>query len=156
MKNRMFMLLGVLCVFVIAGCGKNVKVTGKVTFSDGSPLTVGTIYFTNGTVSAYGKINGNGAYKLGMIKEGDGIPPGSYQIYFTGATQPSGDPKLQQTDEDGKPYAPQVLVIAPKYSTPEKSGLSCEVKGVMKHDITIEKPGPNYKPVFSKGDPGKS
>jgi hypothetical protein len=138
----------------VFGCG-NSKVTGKVTFSDGSPLTVGTVYFTNGTISAYGKVNQNGEYKLGMIREGDGIPSGNYQIYFTGAMQPGTDPKFTKVSSEGETYTQMVLAIDPRYSTPEKSGLTCEVQGSMKYDITVEKPGPGYKPALVVGDPGK-
>jgi hypothetical protein len=72
---------------MVSGCGSGFKVTGKVTFSDGQPLTVGKVIFTNGQISAYGKINSNGEYRLGLIKDGDGIPAGTYQVYITEAFQ---------------------------------------------------------------------
>ena len=151
MQYRMIFCVFFLGIILTSGCGQGFKVVGKVTFPDGTPLTVGTVCFTDNTITATGKVNAQGEYKLGMSKEGDGVPPGSYRIYISGATQPSTDPNLQQKDEDGNTFGQMVLAIDPKYSTPERSGLTCDVKASMKHDITVEPPGPNYKPILIKG-----
>lgn len=138
----------VLCCFALCfavGCGSGSTVTGKVTFSDGTPLTVGKVMFTNGTTTAFGQIDAKGEYRMGTKKAKDGVPPGTYQVYITEALVP-GDASLARKDDEGEMVTPLVLAIAPKFTTASQSGLTCEVKGSMKHDITVEKPPANYNP----------
>ncbi|MDR2704262.1 MAG: hypothetical protein LBC02_00645 [Planctomycetaceae bacterium] len=150
MKQYLVIFILILCV-AASGCGSGFKVTGKVMFSDGQPLTVGKVIFTNGQISAFGKINSHGEYRLGLIKEGDGIPAGTYQVYITEAFQP-GDNSLSYKDEEGQIVTPLVLVIDPKFTVASQSGLKCEVNGSMKFDIQVEKPGKDYKPLPTKDD----
>jgi hypothetical protein len=150
MKKHQIIFILILCI-MLSGCGSGFKVTGKVTFSDGQPLTVGKVIFTNGQISAYGKINSNGEYRLGLVKDGDGIPAGTYQVYITEAFQP-GDSSLSHKDDEGQIVTPLVLVIDPKFTVASQSGLKCEVSGSMKFDIQVEKPGKNYNPLPTKDD----
>lgn len=135
-----------LLISAMIGCGSGVGVSGKVTYSDGQPLTVGKVMFTDGTHTASGKLNSKGEYRLGMIKDGDGVPAGTYKIYITDALI-DGDASLSKKDEDGNTFLPKVLAVAPKYTNPEKSGLTCTVQGSTKQDFTVEKPGADYKPL---------
>ncbi|MGL4943014.1 MAG: hypothetical protein ACRC46_07475 [Thermoguttaceae bacterium] len=144
-----------LAVVTLFGCGSGTKVSGKVTFSDGKPLTVGRVVFTNGTLSASGGINKNGEFRMGMSKDGDGVPEGSYKVYITEARVP-GDHSLAQKDEDGVTFTPFVDAIDPKFASADRSGLTCEVKGTTKYDITVEPPGKDYKPLPDTSDRPKS
>lgn len=122
---------------VATGCGKP-KVTGKVTFADGSPLTQGTVNFTDDKIICKGSIKDDGSFEMRTLKPGDGVPPGSYKVYLT-ETMRFGD--VQQETQTGEATAAMhstVNDVPPKYSNPEQSGLTIDVKGSMKYDITIE------------------
>ena len=69
-----------------AGCGQTrFPVSGKVLFSDGSPLDAGTVMgeatLEGGkTVMVQGNIAKDGYFSLGTDKPGDGVPPGKYKL----------------------------------------------------------------------------
>lgn len=90
-RNRLpiILLLGLSCL--IAGCGKNVHLGGRVTFEDGTPLTFGKVTFATETFQAEGVIQQNGEYRLGSLHEHDGIPPGTYKVFLLGTEDTSGD-----------------------------------------------------------------
>lgn len=127
MKNISTFLLMTL---FLCGCGGsgNVSVKGTIKFDDGTPLTQGTIMFSNDTTQANAVIGSNGAYALGGAKAGDGIAPGQYGVTIVARTGGGSD---------GRPL---VYFIDPKYENAATSGLTCEVKGRMIHDITVTTP----------------
>lgn len=147
--KQMFFLFFTVLLLAMVGCGKNVAVTGNVSFEDGQPLTKGQVMFTDGTHSAFGNIDEKGNFKMGMIKDGDGVPPGSYKVYITGATKPSPEHKISTEEGD---VIPEILAIDPKFTNSASSGWVCDVQGKMTYDLKVEKPGPNYKPSFSTTD----
>jgi len=140
-KLHFFIVLVCFLIAMSIGCGSNCTVTGKVTFPDGTPLNVGEVVFENSVMQSRGKIQKNGSYKLstGELK---GVPKGSYQVCISGfapkiepaplnaAGRPSGPPKL----------TPPNIPFDQKYLSTIKSGLSCEVKGRTKYNITVEPP----------------
>ena len=146
MKKQYFLSIFVLLfVFVMmTGCG-DPKVTGKVTFPDGTPLTKGQVMFQKDGLIGSGDITEKGTYTAGKLKDGDGLPPGKYQVFITGAstfegTETNAD---QQVLIGGRPTfkTPRPIdLIAYKYMAPNTSGLTMEVKGNTKYDITVEKP----------------
>jgi len=80
---NLLLLLAFLCA---AGCGNQIKVGGKVTFSDDdSPLTVGTVYFTTDSFETRGTLQADGTYKLSSTGTDDGVPPGKYRVYVADA-----------------------------------------------------------------------
>lgn len=123
------------------GCGNNCTVSGKVTFPDGTPLDRGTVMFEDGKLAASGYIAKDGTYSL-ITGDQNGIPRGTYQVSIGGLTQPTvttippangkGPPKVKVT--------PSVSPIDSKYHASATSGLTCEVKGRTKYDITVEPP----------------
>ncbi|MDR1385356.1 MAG: hypothetical protein LBJ67_16135 [Planctomycetaceae bacterium] len=118
-RQNFFLLIGLLFLF-FSGCGRNVPLGGKITYSDdGMPLECGTIAFTNGTMQARGDIGKDGTYNLGTLKVGDGLPPGDYKVYISGAE------KIEQ----GKTPTAQLIsrLIDPKYASPETSPLTAKV-----------------------------
>lgn len=131
------------------GCG-NPAVTGTVTYPDGTPLDVGKVMFTDGSNSGFGKLNAKGEYKIGMVKEGDGLPAGTYSVYILEAVKE--DQANAVPDDEGGTFVPKVLIVDPKFADPKKSGLSCTVNGKTTFDITVEKPGPDYKPRVTSDD----
>ena len=72
-------MLLLMCL-VAFGCGDRVKVSGTVTYSDtGEPVKFGMVVFTGEKEMGRGAIN-NGKYSVGIVEDGDGIPPGKYTI----------------------------------------------------------------------------
>ncbi|MDR0390765.1 MAG: carboxypeptidase-like regulatory domain-containing protein [Planctomycetaceae bacterium] len=130
------MLISVLFLLVLAvGCSGNMKVSGKVTFSDGTPLTSGEVRFESSGFLASGKIQSDGNYTIGTIYESDGIPNGSYRVSIYALEYPDIPPDTDPADAP----SPKSLV-AEKFCSAETSGLTCEVNGTTKFDITVEKP----------------
>lgn len=151
--------LASLCVVCAAslfltGCGSGggkdtYKVTGKVTFSDGSPLTKGTVVFASAEASPTGEIQSDGTYALRSYEADDGAPAGSYKVFLSGPIfgsdeeekEPvdSEDAELETYDEETEGEVGEALIHR-KFSAPDTSELTCEVKGKMAFDITVEKP----------------
>ena len=78
-SRRMLGTLVLVSVFAI-GCSRNVTVTGTVTYSDdGSLVQSGLVVFTGDEEVGRGVIN-NGKYSVGLLKDGGGIPPGTYKV----------------------------------------------------------------------------
>ena len=139
MKTPRFLTLCALlfAVAVVAtGCGKP-KVTGKVTFADGSPLTQGTVNFTDDKILCKGSIKEDGSFEMRTLKPGDGVPPGTYKVYLT-ETMRFGE-AIESTSLDTTAVMHKTVNdVPPKYSNPEQSGLTIDVKKSMKYDITID------------------
>jgi hypothetical protein len=133
MKNLtilFFCYLFLLC----SGCSDNAGVRGKITFPDGTPLTVGTVAFTNSAgFFARANIQPDGSYRMGRIKDGDGIPKGTYLVYILDADLV----EKPASPTDTPRYIPQVNK---KYLSEETSGLSCDVKGKTVFNFQVEKP----------------
>lgn len=144
-KSNVRRLLPLLCLaltVVLVGCGQP-KVSGKVTFADGSPLTAGTVNFVGDDVICKGDIDKDGSFEMRTMKPGDGVPPGSYQVYITGAFVFEQEDAAGQTgDVQIQRMTGSTNVLPPKYSDPEQSGLTITVDKSMKYDITLEGDSP--------------
>jgi len=126
-------LLSLLFLCVL-GCGNgNVGLSGKVTFSDDdSPLTVGMVNFTTGTFLAKGPIQADGTYILGSISEKDGLPPGKYRVYITGAST------AVASEKGGMPT--MVPIINQKFTTAKGSGIEVDVTAsTKKFDFKVDR-----------------
>jgi hypothetical protein len=68
---------------------------------------------------ARGMINPDGTYTVGSLSESDGLPPGTYQVYISGAEKwlpgKNGGPSMR------------VLLIDFKYGSGDTSGLTVDV-----------------------------
>jgi len=115
MKKHIFLHSLILFIFMLTGCGDNVRLRGTVTFSDdGSPLPMGTVNFAKDGYLARGIIKEDGSYVVGSLSSNDGLLPGTYRVYVTGAYREVA-PGLDES------------LIDHKYHTPDTSGLVCEV-----------------------------
>ena len=135
----LFLLSG--CVLFVAGCGQP-KVTGTVTYTDGTPLERGTVNFQTATHAAMGAIGENGRYTIGGVKAGDGVPSGTYKVFITGAM--GIDTSNVQTLQFGQgpgTTAPIIQLIDRRYERPETSGLTCDVKKSTVFNIEVKRPG---------------
>ena len=143
MNRYLILTISILFSLALLGCGKNVPLQGVVTFEDGTLLTVGTVNFTspeNGL--SRGKIQPDGTYQIGSHKDKDGLPPGKYKVYITGAAVPDGPaPVSDQKDSMGNPVQKMGSVrqlIDLKYVTAEATPLVCEVPASgNRFDITV-------------------
>jgi len=143
LTNRLISL-ALLNVFfgITAGCNGNVHISGKVTYSDGTPLSIGQIIFTDYFYMARSDINKDGEYSLHSIRRNDGIKRGTYKVYITGAMrfQPSDDVT------ENKGLAPSRLdstefLIDNQYMIPDTSGWEFELKKSQKIDLIVYPPG---------------
>lgn len=93
--SRVVSYTRVVLILLLVGCDsgefKTYPVKGTVTFSDGTPLPVGKIYFDTRDeqyglgVGATGNIKEDGTFELRTYVPGDGAPPGQYIVYIRGA-----------------------------------------------------------------------
>lgn len=127
-------VLGLVLCFVVGCGGTNVGVSGKVTFSDGTPLTKGEVQFLTATYVASGTIQSDGSYTIGSTTQNDGLPAGTYSVTVNKAFGDSGVTAAVSAI-DAKPMLP---LINPKYNSATTSGLTCDVKGKTTFDITVE------------------
>ena len=76
---RFFALALVASLLTITtGCSPNVKVTGTVSYEDGSPVRSGQVQL-EGSILGRGRIT-DGQFSLGLKKDGEGVPPGDYEV----------------------------------------------------------------------------
>jgi len=124
-----------LTLTLIVGCnGDNVGLKGKVTFSDdGSPVTAGVVTFRKDGQIARGNIKEDGTYVVGFDKVANGLPPGNYQVYISGAHKVVG--RNEATEE-----AIYEALIDKKHESPDTSGLTLEVTASTKtYDIKVDR-----------------
>ncbi len=127
-------LLFALSFALLSGCGSSIKVSGTVTFEDGTPLKIGTVVFDSGSTSARGQLNDKGQYTLESKGTKDGIPGGHYKVTVMGAVE-----EFYVTDPSGTRRDTKMLIDS-KYQSPEKSGLTCEVSGPTTYDFKVTPP----------------
>ncbi|MDR1480373.1 MAG: hypothetical protein LBJ00_15665 [Planctomycetaceae bacterium] len=134
MKKNIF-CLALMVLSVFAGCNSaKVELSGKVTYTDGTPLTVGEVCFETDTYMARGSLKADGTYTVGSFSEKDGLPKGTYRVYISGAD------KLV-AESDGM-QLPQSL-IDEKYRQSTTSGLMVNVPTIDgKYNIKVE-PNPH-------------
>jgi hypothetical protein len=136
MRLTMISLVMILLV-LITGCSGKVKVSGKVTFEDGTPLTTGEVRFESANALVSGNIQSDGSYQLGSAAAADGIPKGSYKISVL-AMDTSGINLGPPTNDT----LPPKQLVAEKYRSGKTSGLVCEVNSTTTFDFTVEKAKP--------------
>ena len=95
MRQHRFSLLALGALFLVpcSGCGAGgggaptalVPVKGKVTYK-GRPLTSGIVHFEPEGYGrpATGKLQSDGSYTLGTMKEGDGVVAGAHLVTIGG------------------------------------------------------------------------
>ncbi len=142
-----FPFLGIVVLLTslaLSGCGNNIKVHGKVTFPDGTPLTKGVVCFQNEQFLSRGPIASDGSYRLGMERDGSGIQPGHYQVYIADAIEVE---KLPPSVGDVTRIPKETPLIDWKFMDPRTAELQCDVAKGMKlpFDITVEPPALSKK-----------
>jgi hypothetical protein len=127
---RYFLPIFVLCLFV--GCNSNnVSVSGKVTYPDGTPVTVGQVVFDDDKFLGRAYLQPDGSYRMGRIKDGDGIPKGTYKVFLY-------DANIYEESPGGSSIVkPQVSA---KFMDGDTSELTCTVEGKTVFNFTVERP----------------
>jgi hypothetical protein len=126
------------------GLGKRYPVRGKVTYN-GKPVTKGSIALTpvdDSGRSASGTIRPDGSYEITTLSPGDGALPGKYYVTVQAFDRDSS--KVQQPIPGGPinliqlMRTPQKPLIPAKYSVPQTSRLTLEVKtSSLNHPINL-------------------
>ena len=127
-------LMVLLAMAMVAGCGggSTHPVEGSVTFTDGSPVTGGSVVFSSvdlqPPVSVRGGIGRDGTFSLGTQRPGDGAPAGKYRAVVA---------EPLPIDLDNPPPAS----IHPRFRDFSTSGLDFEVvPGPNRFTILVERP----------------
>jgi hypothetical protein len=144
-KIVVFPVVIFLFFLMLMGCSNRVKISGTVTFDDGEPLTRGSVCFRaeNGT-TYQGYLNKSGYYAPGELRDGDGIPAGTYKVWVAGT-----DESLEIQGKNGSVSQFQIIVhVDPQYTSPDTGKLSFEAKrgGTKKFDFTVE----HFKEIAQK------
>ncbi len=106
----------------VAGCGGHPAVTGRVTFVDGSPLTIGEVVLDNGRNMGRGTIMTDGSFVMGFDQPRNGIPAGTYKVAILNATK----------------GGPGNWVVATKYIDPRTSGIEFEVRAGKRNVLNFQ------------------
>jgi hypothetical protein len=130
MKKITFIFAACAVLFCV-GCSKNVSVSGTVKYSDGAPVTMGSVMFSQPDYVGAAPIQPDGSYIVSGNKAASGIPRGEYKVCVVASTPIMNPPTG---------WKPGVSMVDTKYSDPEKSGLTIKVEGVTKYDIKVEYP----------------
>ncbi len=126
--------------FALLACGCNdgkVGLGGKVTYTDGAPVTMGAVVFIQGkTFQANGAIGADGMYQMESGGK-PGLPPGKYKVYISGV----------EKRDPNDPNAMPIPLVAQKWTTPNTSGLEFTVAEKNEpYNIVVERnPDPRAK-----------
>jgi hypothetical protein len=123
--------LAAFVLTVVAGCGGDrATVTGKLLRKDGAPLVGARVIATSAESgkSAYGTTDQHGEFELGVSEQGDGVPPGSYEIMIV--------------EDRGDPDNRRPATIAAKYRESSRSGLELNVTAgdIVELNATLDPP----------------
>ncbi len=132
--NRFFGLTLVLISLALVGCSDRIPLQGQVTFSDdGSPLSRGTVLFDDGQIMARGTIQSDGTYVVGIDREDDGIPAGTYRVSIVDAAE--------EIAPESEYVAPTYRkLIDDRYFLSETSGLEIAVdSSTRRFDIEVDR-----------------
>ena len=137
-----YCLLALLLICCVAGCEVRTPVTGKVTFPDGSPLTIGEVRgYADGT-HIRADIGKDGSFELYEVKPGDLVPAGkTYEITIVNAEEREAHPVVKP---GATPPLPKITpLIHHKFSSGTTSELKLEVPksaNPMEFNIEVTKP----------------
>jgi hypothetical protein len=148
MKFHLFIILQLFCSVILlsVGCSDRVHVSGKVLLRSGEPITKGLVVFENEKLSGISDIKTDGSYSIGLIKPGEGIPPGTYNIAIQ-ATGTMGSIKSDMRDissNNPPSVIPETSQVDMKYTLTRTSELNIIIKAgkSITYDIIVDPPKP--------------
>ena len=124
-------------LLVLTGCGNHVGLSGKVIFSDDqSPLTVGTVNFETDSFFARAPLRPDGTFVVGSLGDADGLPPGKYNVYISGAIQ------SVTTGEGARATTTSEPLVDQKFTSGATSGIVIEITSTTRgFEIVVDRPG---------------
>ncbi|MDR1958014.1 MAG: hypothetical protein LBQ54_03050 [Planctomycetaceae bacterium] len=139
MKFRIELFCLLLLTLICLGCSDKVKISGTVTFPDGKPVDFGSVCFDGNGKTFYGYLNQKGYYSPGEVKDGDGVPYGTYKVWLSGTVLSE---EILDKEGESTGYSKDTFRVAEKYTLPNTTDLTFEVKrgGPKKFDFTVEPP----------------
>ena len=144
MKVNSVRQLSTLILFIVlAGCGGpgGSEVKGTVKFSDGAPLSKGTVVLSNDQHSYRGVVTSEGNYLVSAVAYG------TYDVAIVGTTvSEEADYDEMEWDQNkgeyvnaGKKKPAAAELLAAKFSDPKASGLKVTVPSDA-YDLKVESP----------------
>jgi hypothetical protein len=140
---RLVMLLGVLSLVAVAGCGSSTSTVGGKVQLDGAPVADADIAFhppPGKGSSFHGRTGSDGAFTLQPGADKKGPPPGQYKVTVSryiqadGKAPPADDVVMLKLGGKLKNSLPHI------YEDAEKTPLSAEVKsGVNDIPVALKK-----------------
>lgn len=133
----------------VAGCGDGRPATypveGVLRFEDGRPVTFGAVEFRSPAerLTARGKIDERGHFRLTTFADGDGAVAGEHQVIVTqnvssAAWQQSGAHAEQSHALHGPQAAHRAALVPRNYADYSTSGLTATVEAESANRITLE------------------
>lgn len=126
------LVLSVLIASGASGCGDpdRAQVRGRVVRTDGTPVVGARVIFRSPETgkSANGLTDEDGAYSLGVMRKGDGIPSGEYVVTVV--------------EDLGNWENPKPPTIHPNYRHPDRSQLTATLEPgtSLTYDLELKKP----------------
>ncbi len=140
MKSHFLIIfLATLCLLA-TGCNRNCAVSGKITYTDGTPVPGGTIIFSTEVFQAKGPIQKDGSYVLGSVEINDGIPKGVYNVHFASSMLTVPTTTFDEKTKKATTVVQTTKLVDDKYVHPKESGITCEIKGGMTFDFSVDPP----------------
>lgn len=146
-KSWKYLCIVLPFLVTVLGCG-GATVSGKVTFEDGTPLTVGMVCFEIGAEQMIGPIQSDGTYVMTPDDRKKKIPKGEYKVCITNAyvevgealQDPGSRPDFTGDRSASGGRRMTQCVIHNKFESTITSNLTCKVDGPTVYDITVTKP----------------
>jgi len=134
--QKIQLLVTMIAVLALVGCGDTAKATGTVKLSNGTVLTNAAITFENEKMSIFSPLDSNGNFSLFQNKPGDGVPPGTYK----GRIEVNLDALDPGMVPDRDAAIAEALPFAWRYMDFDTSGLTLTVepKKAVHLDIVLE------------------
>jgi hypothetical protein len=129
-------------LFAAAGCGSGSRITGRVTYEDGAPVPYGTVAFTTDKATYTGSIQKDGNYAIGVTKNAQKIPFGTYKVWLTGTERV--EENIGGYISSREESAPQKTVsfpqVSPEFASSSKTPHTAEVQsGKVQFDFVIKR-----------------
>ena len=123
----------VVAAVCLPACGRSGlhPVRGRVSFTDGSPLPTGRVVvnYEDGKAS-WGSINPDGTFRVGTLKQSDGMRPGTYRVAVKDA--------YVEVQKNGETVSEPL--VHKRFADPATSGLEFTVPEKTVWEIVVEKP----------------
>lgn len=122
----------VMSLLLAVGCGPRDlhRVSGRVEYQDGSPVSSGRVVIEYGDgTGAVGVIQPDGSFRIGTRRESDGMRAGNYRVAIKDAIVPEG-PEGQRIR----------VLVHPRFADVATSGLEFTVPEQTTWQIVVDRP----------------